>query len=217
MTLTRRSWWLGIPGAILIGALGSGLWDMAVKPSGQWFVRAILNIVTFGSASIKDHIYREAAKGMHEGASMFLLGIPIAFILVMPLVGAAAIMILRMRYRNLLLNKQLLLNKPRPNFLERQKRINLLFTLYYSLYAILFIPISFLVVEALEISQANATYTFFSQSIAICRPYMDEKELQVMLSRFAAVRTRADFMSIADDLHRIARSKQQSLPDYEPW
>jgi hypothetical protein len=54
MTLTRRTWWLGIPGAILIGALGSGLWEIAVKPSGHWFARVTLDIVIFGSTTIKD-------------------------------------------------------------------------------------------------------------------------------------------------------------------
>jgi hypothetical protein len=46
----------------------------------------------------------------------------------------------------------------------------------------------------------GTTYaTFFSQSMAICRPYMDDKQVQEFPSRFAMIRGKADFMAIADE------------------
>jgi len=37
---------LGIVGTIVLGAFGSGLWDVGLKPVGQWLGRAILDVAT---------------------------------------------------------------------------------------------------------------------------------------------------------------------------
>jgi hypothetical protein len=117
----------------------------------------------------------------------------------------------RIRYRNLLIKR------PRLSIVEIQEKIKRAFKVLYILMGLLLILTGLIAVQMLETSQANITYTVFKQSIAICQPYMQEKDATMMMSRFAAVRTRADFMKIADDLHLIAQSNQRLLPDYQPW
>jgi hypothetical protein len=68
--MTIKRWFLAIPGALLVGALGSGLWEIGIKPAGTWIGRATLDVVTLGSSQLKDAVYLEAAKGNHEKASL---------------------------------------------------------------------------------------------------------------------------------------------------
>ena len=77
--------------------------------------------------------------------------------------------------------------------------------------------VGFLAARALMLQQANDAFTFFSQSIAICRPYVEERKLQMFLSRFAAVRSKADYLSIIAELKRIAAANRHTLPAYDPW
>jgi hypothetical protein len=60
---------LGLLGTILLGALGSGLWDLALKPGGRWLNEVFLTAVTLGSDYLKDQVYAEAARGYHEAAA----------------------------------------------------------------------------------------------------------------------------------------------------
>jgi hypothetical protein len=53
----------GVVATIILGALGSGLWETALRPSGSWIWRGILTAATLGSQSIKNQVYVEAAKG----------------------------------------------------------------------------------------------------------------------------------------------------------
>jgi hypothetical protein len=66
---------LGLIATIILGAVGSGLWDLAGKPATQWFGQAILTGATLGSSAIKDATYREAAKGFHEASALALVGL----------------------------------------------------------------------------------------------------------------------------------------------
>jgi hypothetical protein len=68
-----KRWGLGLVGTIVVGALGSGVWDLALKPSAQWMGQLVLTAVTLGSGAMKDQIYREAAKGFHEAAALEML------------------------------------------------------------------------------------------------------------------------------------------------
>jgi hypothetical protein len=72
-------------------------------------------------------------------------------------------------------------------------------------------------VDYLKANAASEACTFFTQSIAICKPYIDDHESKVLESRFASIRGRADYMSVMDELRQIAASKSLQLPDFNPW
>ncbi len=83
--------------------------------------------------------------------------------------------------------------------------------------AVLFLQCGALAISALKIMQANDAFTFFSQSMTICRPYMDEKQAELFYSRFARTQGRADFIAITAELRQLADSDQLILPNYKPW
>lgn len=213
---------LGIVGAILIGAIGSGLWDVGVKPGGRWLGRAILDVATLGSASVKDATYREAARGYHEEAvleiySMFL-GLITGFVFGIPIFMRPR----KSRPTMLVRSPQdmgsddlarLALERKRAFELQTRRR----FRLFYMSELLVLLMVSFLFVKLLKTNQANRACTFYSQSMAICRPYIDERQAQMLASQFAGIQGRADYIGIVDELRRIAASNHRQLPDYQPW
>ena len=61
---------LGGCAAIVVGALGNGVWQYIIEPGVQGGVSVILNIATLGVQSFKDAIYAEIAIGFHEKQSL---------------------------------------------------------------------------------------------------------------------------------------------------
>ena len=54
---------IGAVGAIVLGALGAGLWDL-IKPLFGWLWSALLTIETLGMANLRDGLYYEAASNL---------------------------------------------------------------------------------------------------------------------------------------------------------
>ena len=58
---------------IVVGALGSGLWEILFK---RWYgvsTRTVQRIFTFGVTALRDTIYLEAARGQYDRASLWLV------------------------------------------------------------------------------------------------------------------------------------------------
>jgi hypothetical protein len=70
---------------------------------------------------------------------------------------------------------------------------------------------------AMENQEASRLYTYYRQSLTICRPYMSEQQALMYESRFAALRSRDQYLAIVNDLKRVADSNDLRLPDYHPW
>ncbi len=72
-------------------------------------------------------------------------------------------------------------------------------------------------VQSLKVEAANDAYTYFRQAKSICRPYMTESQAQMFDARFAAVRSRDEYIEIKGDLERLAKGNNLRLPDFTPW
>jgi hypothetical protein len=66
-------WTLALLGTIVLGAIGSGVWDVVFKPFFSWIAEILLNVATLGLAAIRDEMYVEIAKGTYERAGVALL------------------------------------------------------------------------------------------------------------------------------------------------
>lgn len=164
---------MGLTATILLGALGSGLWELALKPLGRWLGKSLLTVATLGSNSVRDDIYREAAKGIHEASSLQLFWL---VVLSMSLIcwfafgyafgqrgGSKANEKFMESVKALSDEAKLAATETRLAVLKRQlSTINLLALGF----ACLFVSIQF--IDYLKLLQANSAYTFFAQSMAIC-------------------------------------------------
>jgi hypothetical protein len=73
------------------------------------------------------------------------------------------------------------------------------------------------VIMLMRNSESSKANTFFEQSMAICRPYIDEHRAQLIRSRYAQVKTRGDYVALVEELRAVSGSSGQHLPDYRPW
>jgi len=64
---------LAVIGAIILGAIGSGLWEMIAKPGLSSLGRLFLTLVTFGSESARNNAYADAALDPTAIPSLVLL------------------------------------------------------------------------------------------------------------------------------------------------
>src|SRR3990172_1958525 len=78
---------LAIVGAIVVGALGSGVWQNILGPLLAFLRDWALSIATFGLEAYKDNLYRDVARGFRESAGIGMLE------LVTPLFVAALVVL----------------------------------------------------------------------------------------------------------------------------
>ena len=63
----------GIAAAIVLGAIGSGLWETLLSPGLELTVSGVVRLFAALSHTFKDFVYSEAARGFHEKHSLALL------------------------------------------------------------------------------------------------------------------------------------------------
>ncbi|MGL1931372.1 MAG: hypothetical protein OCC45_06380 [Desulfotalea sp.] len=61
--ILKNNTFLGIALTIILGAIGSGLWDIAIKPICKVFSRYILKFCTLGLAKLRNPIYKKISRG----------------------------------------------------------------------------------------------------------------------------------------------------------
>lgn len=72
----RTKFWhiiAGVAVAIILGALGSGIWERLLSPAYDYCSSAVVGLFGSVSISFKNSIYREAARGFHERHALSLL------------------------------------------------------------------------------------------------------------------------------------------------
>ncbi len=225
-----KKWLIGTIGTIAIGAVGSGIWDLALKPIVQRTGQLILTVATLGSATVKDEIYREAAKGLHEAASQESL-ILITWLFMISAVILWVIFLLRLKEdpfdteepktfrtaeeaeaETIRLKAEIASMRAASVGLRKRTRIVALCLLVE-----LLLVGGGQSISALKITEANRAYTFFAQSMVICGPYIDDQKGRILKSRFALIQGRAGYIDVTNSLRKIAQLNHLQLPNFRPW
>ena len=232
---------LAIPGPIILGAIGSGVWDVGMKPFGRLLIDSTLSVVSLGSSSIQNSIYKEAAKGNHEQASMILFDFGIG-IIVLTLVISISKSLTSISNLNQLKHDFKVLPPvtlqpvvpPSVHTLRQEldteyaklikERDEMAISFDQSsrrltrLTYMLIIPISFSIgmIGILTLRQlaSNYAYATFNQSYIICRPYLDQDKAFMLQSEFARIQSREDFLTVLNKLREIAKTNKVTVPDY---
>jgi hypothetical protein len=227
INVLKRKWWLTIIGTIFLGALGSGLWELAVKPPGTWISKAMYTVVTLGSHRLTDAIYREAARGHHEQASLDVLVILFAGIASLAFYISTNILSdlsvsdrsdeIRKAYHDTTLadfeehTKQL---KAQTALLRAEIRLIKRRSLRYVLGTCVMVMLMLVMLSfsCLRLQLASTLNQGFEQSMVFCQPYIDEHSALLLRSRYAGIQTKADYERIMQDLNRIAVANRLILP-----
>ena len=189
---------LGLLVVVFLGALGSGLWLHALEP----FVRFILRLASLGFDTYKVDVYKEIARGLHEYASYALFGTVTAIWVGLQLGLLLALFTLMWS---------------KAKMREREERIRSAKKWVYA-YGLLFVFLSTAqLIAVARHTYINSAVTHFRQVLRIASPYLDESEQAVILSQFAQVKSKEDYVRIVDRLADSAETHGQNVPPFDPW
>lgn len=205
-----------IIGALVIGALGSGLWEL-VKPLLSLLGAASLNIVTLGLDSLRDGLYSEAATMQPERAALAILSSLQGVLLAIPF-------ILYMRVKSwkgkpdtpdpplnasreeLIAFKEML--EERLKNLENKAYIAIVgLALILSVNVLMFQRLSY-------ISKVSA---HFDQLVSMAAPYIDGKDVLLIRSQYARIKSKSDYEAIVLKLSEILKKNDISPPQFRTF
>jgi hypothetical protein len=195
--LTKKNL-LWLAGTLLLGALGSGLWEAAVKPSMLWFGTLMLDVATLGLSSLRDGMYLDVAKGTYERAGVMLLAMATGILCGFLTAPIAVGRILRKRDED-----------GRPN--SATARI-LSKNWLLATFALAFTMIFF--VSFFRISYIVRASNYADQLARVTAPYVSERDRLMIQSELAQVETREDYVRLVYKLRKIASENDASVPDF---
>ena len=184
--MQKHKWWLL---ALLIGAAGSALWDIALKPGLFWFGLWLVRISTLGLSNLVDDVYAEVAKGFHEGTSILILGILIGI-----LSGYMLAMVRKWHFSKTD-------NKKPPSKVADISMVVLGIVLGLFFFS--------------RASYTNRALAHFHQTLSIVSIQLDLQAKQVYLSRFSAMTTRKEYHDLMNELYRLADEHHLKVPEFQ--
>lgn len=197
-------------GSIVLGALGSAMWELVGKPVFATISRAIFNIITSSVKGVSDNIYKDVASGQYQ--SFNILGIvipPIIFCFVLILIQMVnAIWVklygMEIAFLNRDTNKQNLISKNirvenvSIGLPEKQRRF-LLFTVILSIF-----------MTVLSIFTAISNYytvqytCYYKTLVTITTPYISSEQKDTFNSNFSQIQNKDDYKKIIKELEGVS-------------
>ncbi len=229
-------WIIGVFGTIILGAIGSGLWDLVLK--SLWFSMSkfFLEIISSIFSSFKSATYKDISKGFHEGSSIATLVVSTTILSWVfgekcgEMVGS--ISNINEKCANdgselkSALQEKLPLNTKKIEDLENQlveAQITLQKLMRYKKYIAYFgslfslFAISFFLFLMMQTTYVNSAITHFDQLLKIDAPFISEKEMIQIRSAFAQISSSEDYKEIILRLENIGKENNQKIPTFVQW
>lgn len=208
-------WILSIVVTIVLGAVGSGLWEAALKPLMRKTSSLLFTLLTFGARRARDGVYKDAAMGHHELPSLYIL-------LIVLLLSITTIMASQVRFyvavyapqvSDLLLEKcqqekeqtkqkECIREVIKQNFMPVMQ-VTSLFAIFMSV---------FIFYRFMMINRINLVITNYEQCLKAVRPFLAESESMLIEQRYALMTTKEDYLAIICDLEAVAKNNNTVLP-----
>jgi|GEM_PF-1520861 len=232
-------WFAGILGAIILGAIGSGVWESILKHLLTSTRDFFLNIVSLGIKSYKDATYSEIGKGFHEASSLDLQTLFI-FLLILALLSLVIFMYFstkRLEEKHTKLLREIEndikevdnptvsnnsledIKKSLKDLHERASTTSFksIRILVYSVAILVITTCSFFTVDITKVRYVNSAITHFKQLDAIVAPFLKDSERLEIISSFAQIKSKEDYVAIIQRLETIAKQHGKSTPQFSVW
>ena len=203
---------IGFLATVVVGAIGSGVWQRLGDPLYIWLRDASLNLGTLGLAALKDALYAQVAMGLHERPASHLLGLALyswwygLFVLTMVLT-----LLVRMRTAKFDESDSDKEDTRTGRRWRRRRRL-----LYVAWPATVLIGVLF-TFDATRTMYTSRAIGHYRQLVALVGPHVSESALQTYESRFAQIRSAQDYTDLTDELLKIGTDNGLILPEFEPW
>ncbi len=221
MTTKANKWVIGILGTILLGALGSGLWDLILRDFFAWIGRFVLTGLTLGFTSIREGFYAEIAQGRNDRVILNLLGGTVL------LLSGALGFCLGFRHgaadaeremhdlEGLRISDPSAFEKDAERLIpkwDRQTRKSQWIEIM-----LLIFTVSIIGFRALVLTYECNAVNHFEQVYAICLPFLGQPERDRLRFDFARIKTKTDYLSVMNQLQAVAGAQSIRLPDFPVW
>lgn len=193
---------LWLAGTLLIGALGSGLWEALIKPGMLWFVTLMLDLGTLGLSSLRDEIYLDVAKGSYDRSGLTLLyfaTVLLCAILTAPIMFA-------------LFFRKLDENGRPTSKLYRAFSNSWAFSDAWNLFTVPSILAVILFVNLFRVDYTVRAATYVDQLIRITSPYITEQDRLLYQSELSQVSNRDDYVRLVSKVKIVAASHKLRVP-----
>lgn len=189
---------------IVLGAIGSGLWEWLLKPALTGTSDVVLNIATLGLEKFKNSLYQEIAFGFREGPSLrvfsFLYGMLPSF-----LIGCCVgVFLMRSRLKS----------AGNGSLVTAQKVVDLMLKPIFLLVTFLLV---FSIIQTSQATYINRAITHFNQLSAIAAPYLSEQQRLTSRSAFARISSKADYERVIADLRSVCMKNGVKPPEFSVW
>jgi len=190
-------WIVGVLGAILLSALGSGVWSGILSPLLRWFIDITIRFLSSISVTFKNDIYVEAAKGFHENTSLTLCTV----VFIVLIVAYCWI-----------INHFIPTGTTRKSFSTIQvKKSTFVYVHIFALVAIFLTYITFN-----KVSYANRLTTQSLNSVDIIAPFIEQKEYLSLKSDFLRIKNAEDYEAFHRKMVELSAKHEIELPLFKP-
>jgi hypothetical protein len=217
-----------VSAALVVGVVGSALWEIILKPIVVGIGNALLETVGFIWSGYLDTLYSSVGRAELDSLSILPFALSVFLFINLPIIAVAT---LRNRIRSMGLRVEKLrvranpssdpnddLNRPINDVLdETEAEIQ---RLAKSTYRTLVPPglafILAVVITATHTLYVRSVVNWTNRAFEIVAPHLSSNDLLRLRSDFRLVRTAADFLKLDAQLHHIAKTNGKQLPEFDP-
>jgi hypothetical protein len=216
--------------AIVLGALGSGLWEAILRPALRHLSYWLLDFAAFGLQSYRVGIYQEIAqRAPHTNVNIFAT---VTFLWFSVLYGVALYFLISSKQANRQLKRlrEELRGatgdpkKPEDRAaqlaarLDRgEKMASRLRGYVYALIVMVGCIIAYHFVLLAKSSYTTLAVAHFDQALTIAAPYVEQNERLLIESQFAQIRDKQGYERVVGELASVARDHGQYVPGFNAW
>jgi len=206
----KRYWWQTV-GALALGTVTSALWDFVFKPLLPALGGAMLTVSTLGMHSLRDEVYLEVAKGLHEDNSLSVAIIVFTCLSIYPITVAFSSSSSPLVAQG---GEGTTIEELEKAFAEaQQKRAR--FRRVAGLLGILICVFGlYQTARALYVNRAIA---YFRQTCDAAGPYLSADEQKRILADFATMRGRSDYVAVTAHLESAIQQHGGHTPEFSIW
>jgi hypothetical protein len=205
MDLFKRNLWVRIGVTLFLSAVGSGIWELLLRPGLSFFTNQVISIGTFFSKEFSDSIYINAARGPQDySRQVFYTGLYLVF--QFPLVEALTTL------------KKFEILPPASDSVEDMKEWKIRSEAKLEKKRLLLITLFITALIVLVISGAKARRSdeiavWSNQSIARLSSKISVQDERNFRSQFSSISSKKDYEKFRDDINKVSKSTQIDLPD----
>jgi hypothetical protein len=188
---------VGVCITILLGAIGSGVWENILSPGLDWTYRAAVDLVSTVSLDYKNRIYEKASMGFHEDFSFRLFSLVTMLLpLLLMFLGA---------------------NKFSQLFNVFKGIIDTSSIKFQLVMQVLIFSFAFFALYANARNEAiQKTRSYSLISLDILHPYVGGERFIQLKSEFLQVKTSEEFYSFNKVIVHEAKINALAIPEFDP-